>query len=320
VNFKQYKQFWFLLIKLSIIFGAGYFIYNRIATEDLFQSKELLALIKDTLFKDRKTISILLSFTLLNWFFEILKWQTLVSSVKNISFYKALFQSFSSHTLSIITPFKAGEYGGKALFYNKSLQKKILLLNLVGNLAQLLLTISLGTLGLVFFITHFNITISPHKIRRIGYVIAFLILAIFSTKNKFTSKKEGYYQRIIGFFKNLSFSVKSKIFCYSCIRYVIFSHQFYYLLIVFHVEVPYLTAMMLIFSMYFIATMLPVFSLFDFVIKGSIAMYLFSFVKADDTTIIIISTIMWILNFALPALVGSYFILIFKPKYKSKFA
>jgi len=320
VKFKQYKQFWFLLIKLSIVFGAGFFIYQRLRTNELWRSEVLIEQLKTFYFFNWKTLLLLFTMTVLNWFFEILKWQTLVSTVRNISFYEALSQSLSSHTLSIITPFKAGEYGGKALFYSKPLQKRILLLNLVGNMAQLLLTISLGIIGLVFFVTHFNISISPHKMRRIGFVIAFLILAVFSTKNSYTSKKEGYYQRTIRFFKNLSFSIKSKTLCYSCIRYVIFSHQFYYLLVVFHVEVPYLTAMMLIFSMYFIATMVPVFSLFDFVIKGSIALYLFFFVAADETTIIIISTLMWLLNFALPALVGSYFVLVFNPNYKSKFA
>ena len=319
MNFKQYKQFWFLLLKLSIIFGAGYYIYGQIVANTIFQTKEVLEFAKTTLFDDWKIGLALLSFTLLNWFFEILKWKTLVSSIQSISFFEAFSQCLSAHTLSIITPFKAGEYGGKALYYASSQQKKVLFLNFIGNAIQLLLTISFGTIGLFFFITHFSIHISLHRLRRVGYVIAFLILALFSTKKRFI-KKGSNYQRALTFFNNLSNTVKLKTLLFSSLRYVLFSHQFYFLLVVFNVDVFYTTAMMLIFSMYFIATLLPVFSLFDFVLKGSIAIYLFSFVQANDMHILLISTLMWFLNFIIPALIGSYYILVFKPKYKSKFA
>lgn len=314
VKFKLYKQFWFLLIKLSIVFGAGFFIYQRLRTNELWQSEVLFEQLETLFYSNWKSLFLLFTMSFINWFFEILKWQTLVKSVQNISFYKALSQSLSSHTLSLITPFKVGEYGGKALYFPKNLRKKVLVLNLIGNLAQLLVTLLVGLVGLYYFFTHFNVTINPHKIRRIGYVVAFIILAFFSVQKM---KKSAYYRRAILFYSKLEWTIKFKTLFYSLVRYLVFSHQFYLLLHIFNTGIPYPTAMMLIFSMYFIATMLPVISLFDFVIKGSIAIYLFSFVQVNELTIVLISTLLWFLNFALPALVGSYFVLIFKPNYKS---
>ena len=314
MKFKQYKQFWFLLIKLSIVFGASFFIYQRLRTNELWQTNVLFEQLETLFFSNWTTLLLIFIMTVVNWLFEILKWQTLVKSIQNVSFYKALSQSLSSHTLSLITPFKAGEYGGKVLYFPKKIRNKVLVLNLIGNLTQLLVTLLAGLVGLYYFSTHFNVTINPHKIRRIGYILAFLILALFSAKK---TKKSVYYQRAISFFISLDWNIKFKTLFYSSVRYLVFSHQFYLLLLIFDTGIPYLTVMMLVFSMYFIATTLPVISLFDFVIKGSIAIYLFSFIQVNEMTIVLITSILWMLNFALPALVGSYFVLIFNPDYKS---
>lgn len=313
VKFKQYKKIWFLVIKLSIVFGASFFIYKRLSREHTFHSGAFLVLIKRHLLTDWRIVFSLLSLTCINWLLEILKWKKLVSTIDKLSFYNALTQSLSSHTLSILTPFKAGEYGGKALYYTKNLRKRIVSLTFVGNLAQLIITIFIGLVSFVFVIRIFDIAISPHKIRRIGSFIALLLLALFSSNRLFKNKKEGFYQRTATFFGNLPKSVARTTVLLSLLRYLVFSHQFYFLLTIFNIDIPYLTAMMLIFSMYFIATMIPVFSLFDFVIKGSIALYLFSFLQVNELTIVLISTLMWLLNFALPAFIGSYFVLLYKP-------
>lgn len=310
VKFKQYKQLWYLVIKLSIVLGAGFFIYKQITANNQLQSKAVLDSITQALFHDWWLLPVLLGMTLFNWLFEIYKWKELVNSVLPISFFQALTQSLSSHTLALITPFKAGEYGGKALYYEKSLRKKVIFLNFAGNLAQLIVTLSIGIIGVVFIFNHFEIEIHPYKIRRLGYVIVFLLLAFFVAKNIFHSREK---KPVFKFFKNIPKTSKFKIFLLAGLRYLLFSHQFYFLLVFFSIEVPYLTAMMLIFSIYFIATMLPVFSLFDFVIKGSIGIYLFSFLQVDEITIMIISTLLWLLNYVLPALMGSYFVLVFKP-------
>ena len=88
-----------------------------------------------------------------------------------------------------------------------------------------------------------------------------------------------------------------------------FSHQFYFLLLLFGVEVEYLQVMPLIFSMYLLASIIPSLTIFDWAIKGSIAVWLFSFLSVNELTIITITTVMWLLNFGIPALLGGVFVL-----------
>jgi len=62
-------------------------------------------------------ISFILLLSVLNRFFEILKWQNLVSILKPISIFEATNQALSSLTAGLFTPNGIGEYAAKALFF-----------------------------------------------------------------------------------------------------------------------------------------------------------------------------------------------------------
>jgi hypothetical protein len=53
-------------------------------------------------------------------------------------------------------------------------------------------------------------------------------------------------------------------------------------------------------------------SLFDVVIKSSVAIWVFGFFNANELDILTIVMIMWTYNFVLPSLLGSYYVLTFK--------
>ncbi len=302
-----------MLIKLAIVFGAGYFIYQRVFHSSSISFETFVNQIKVYLFKTNWIMPLLIGMTLINWFFEILKWKLLVNTIKKIAFFEAARQSLSSHTLSLFTPFKLGEYGGKALYFQKHQRNRIWLLNLGGNPIQLFMTLFFGIIGLAYFINTFEVNIHPHKLRRIVYALVMIIVLIFGgVKVTNRNQKGNYYKRLLSFLKKQSNRSLGVLISVSLLRYLIFSHQFYFLVLIFGIEIPYTTAMMLIFTMYFLATLLPTINLFDFVIKGSIAIYLFSFLNIEGISIISISMIMWLLNFALPAIIGSYYILTFK--------
>ena len=302
-----------MLIKLSIVFGAGFFIYKQTFYTREISVDELVIQIKTYLLQSNWIILALITMTLINWVLEILKWKLLVHSIQKISFLAAAKQSLSSHTVSLVTPFKLGEYGGKVLYFQKSKRKKIWLLNLGGDFTQLVMTLLFGIIGFAYFINTFEVPIHLHKLRTIAYLLAMLLL-IFLGGFKVSSRypKANYYTRLVTFIRQQSYKSLGLLLFLSFLRYLVFSHQFYFLIWVFEIEIAYATAMMLLFTMYFLARLLPTIYLFDFVIKGSIAIYLFSFLQIDETSILSIATIMWLLNFAVPALLGSYFVLVSK--------
>jgi hypothetical protein len=97
-------------------------------------------------------------------------------------------------------------------------------------------------------------------------------------------------------------------------RYLVFSHQYYFLFLAFDVDLPYLMLMSAITSVYFLASSLPTFQFLDFAVKGSVAVYFLSLLGVNQWIVVFITTLMWFLNVVLPVVFGSYFVLNFKIK------
>ena len=307
------KQFLFVLIKLSIVVGAFYFIYSKLTENEQMRLSDFLAFLKENNAFSPKSIIFLVILSTFNWFFEILKWKTLVKTIKKISFRDALEQSLGGLTASIITPNRIGDYGAKAIYYNKPLRKRIVLLNLLGNISQMTVTTCFGIIGLLIFVNRYQIEIDYYKLMKLATIL--ILISVFAvlgiSQNRFRIK--GYsINLLLDFFKSVPLKVHISNLMLALIRYLIFSFQFYYLMTMLGVEVEYTKAMVLITSMYFLASIVPTISIFDVVIKGSVAVFLFGYVQVNELTILSIITLMWLLNFAIPSLFGSYYVLNFK--------
>ena len=306
------KQFFFFLIKLAIIVGAFYFIYDKLAHNKQLDFNSFIDQLEGKVFKSTSTIFILLGFSIANWCFEILKWYNLASTQKKLSFYDSFQQSLGSLTASLITPNRIGEYGAKAIYYKKGIRRKIMLLNLLSNMAQMSITLVLGLIGLIYFFYHFNVELEVYRFRRVAYLLVVVMVLIIGGTLKGAKKIRGFYiDKIIDFIKNLPLSTHFLNIGYSLIRYLIFSHQFYFLLKLFGIESDYISLMALISSMYLLASLVPGLALFDWLIKGSVALWVFSFIGANELYMVSIILLMWVLNFGLPSIIGSYFVLNF---------
>lgn len=307
------KQFLFVLIKLSIVVGAFYFIYSRLTENEQMRLSDFLAFLKENNTFSAKNIIFLILLSIFNWFFEILKWRVLVKTLKSISFRDALEQSLAGLTASLITPNRIGDYGAKAIYYGKPHRKRIVLLNLAGNMSQMAITTIFGVIGLVIFINRYQIEVDYYKLAQLGTILILVsAFAIFGIKQKKFSIKGYSINRIIEFIKTMPLKTHFLNLSLALIRYLIFSFQFYYLLTLFGVEVEYSKAMVVITSMYLLASIVPSITIFDVVIKGSVAVFLFDFVQVNELTVLSIITLMWLLNFAIPSVFGSYFVLNFK--------
>jgi hypothetical protein len=297
------KQLLVLLIKLLIVGGAFYFIYNQIAHNN--QLNWVLFLEKFNKNKSFLGIVFILLLSFLNRFFEILKWQNLVSYIHKISLFDAIKQVLGALTAGLFTPNGIGEYAGKALFFEKSQTKNIVFLNLICNGIQLILSVVFGIFGLLY------LGYGKWVVLLLVVIFGFLVL-VFSLKKV---KIKGYsITDLIFKINEIPKSIYRKNNYLAVCRYLIFSHQYYFLFLAFDVQLPYFTLMATISTVYFLASSLPTFQFLDFAVKGSVAVYFFGLFGVNEWIVIFISTLMWFLNVVLPVLIGSYFVLVFKPK------
>jgi hypothetical protein len=259
-----------------------------------------------------RNITFLFLLTFFNWFFEILKWKSLVSPVIIISFKKAVQQCLGALTASLLTPNRIGEYGAKAIYFKSANRKQIMLINLFGNMSQMAVTTLFGIIGIYFFMENYPLYMDfINQIQIIVMTIFTLILIIYGIHKSNIRIQNFTISKLKSFIIHFPKKILLTSFLLSLSRYLIFSFQFYYLLHVFGVNLSYFESMTIISTMYFLASVIPSFFIFDVIIKGSIAVYLFSFSGVNDLIVISVVTLMWLFNVVLPSIVGSYHVLHF---------
>jgi hypothetical protein len=290
------------LLKYAIVILAFYFIYNQ-----LQNSNFIWTYFKNNLL-EKFTLPVVLSLLLLsfiNHFLEILKWKNLVSFILPITIYEATKQVLASLTAGTVTPNGIGEYAGKALYFDKAETKIIIFLNLVCNGIQMTFTIIFGILGL-FLLGYYKLGCT------ISAIGAALFLFVYVTKN---IKIKAYSINVL---KNKLQEIPKKIhqknIALGFLRYITFSHQYYFLFLLLGIDLPYSALIATVAIVYLLASFLPSFQLFDFAVKGSVALYFFGKYNINEWIIIFVSTMMWFLNIVIPVILGSFYVLNFKPK------
>ena len=306
------KQFLILLLKLLIVGGAFYFIYDRLASEEQLSWLQFQQLLTEK--ASVTSVFIILLFSFLNRYVEILKWQNLVAVIRPITIGESTKQVLGALTLALFTPNGIGEYAGKALFFEKENTKKVLFLNLICNGIQMALTVIFGTFGLLYFNANYNI-LTPKTVLVISFISFLIFLFLFFLK-KINIK--GYsLEKLIHKINKIPKAIHQKNIVLAIIRYFIFSHQYYFLFLLLDVQLPYVLLMATITSVYFLASSLPSFQFLDFAVKGSVAVFFFGKLGVNEWIVVFISTLMWFLNTVLPVIIGSYFVFTFKTQWKS---
>ncbi|WP_396177178.1 hypothetical protein [Flavobacterium sp.] len=297
------KQFLVFLAKLLIVGGALYFIYNQLVHNEKLDWNQFLALLERK--KSIAGIAFILSLSFLNRFLEILKWQNLAQKLQPISLSKATEQVLAALTAGLFTPNGIGEYAGKALYFPKKNTGEVVFLNLICNGIQMILSILFGIVGLL--ILGYWLEVGILLLVVLGLGLLFFLLKKITIKgyslNQFFEKINALPKKMHQ--RNLVLAV---------LRYLTFSHQYYFLFLAFDVNMPYFTLMGTIAAVYFLASSLPTFQFLDFAVKGGVSVYFFGILGINEWIIVFISMLMWFLNIVLPVLAGSVYVFRFKPQ------
>ncbi len=253
-------------------------------------------------------ILILCVFSFFNWFGEIYKWKILS---KDISLLESSRQVLISHGLSIFTPNKVGEYGGKCMFYPLNESHKVIAATSIGHVCQFGATVIFGCIGLIF-ISRIPMFEFDHN------YLWVLPLTLFGFLVVFVNKKLKYHiLKIAKTIHKTSKLVLAKVFLCSVFRYVIFSHQFLFLLWALTIEIQYIDGLSIIFVTYLFSSVIPSFALADSLVKGSMAVTLFSFLGQPHHSVLVTVVLMWLFNTMIPAVLGYMLLFKWKPKFST---
>lgn len=295
------KQFGVFIIKLLIVIAAFYFIYHQLANNTKLDWDKFLVLFRKN--QSVAGISFLLFLSFWNRYFEILKWQNLAQEVKVISKLEATKQVLAALTLGVFTPVGVGEYVGKALYFEKKDAKKIVFLNLICNGIQVLVTGLFGLIGMVML---------GYYYWSILLILSCVLVILISFFTKRILIQGHSIENFISSINAIPKKIHHKNILLGLCRYLVFSHQYYFLFVAFDVNLPYLTLMATITTVYLLASIIPSFQFLDFTLKGSLAIYFFGKLGVNEWVTVFVTTLMWFLNIVLPVIIGSYYVIVFK--------
>lgn len=177
-------------------------------------------------------------------------------------------------------------------------------------MAQLGATLVFGSIGLILFLFQYEASFVNDNLHLIIIptivILSVVIFVLIRSKIEF---KGFSIKRIISFIVAMPIKIHFRTLLYAVVRYFIFSFQFYYLLLILGVNLGYLNTMIIITTVYLLSSVIPVVNTLDVIVKGSVALYLFSFSGVNELTVLYATTVMWILNMVLPSLPGSLYVL-----------
>ncbi len=305
-----FKIFKMLIIIISIAYIV-YKLYNEQlngATFDYFKRFNL---------NDIFVIAFVLLLSLLNWTTESFKFKFLIKSFQYLKLTMALKAVLAGITVSIFTPRRVGEFGGRIFVLDTKNRVSGIFATLLGNLSQLLVTLLVGIIFLPLYLSHNkDIMLGGNNLSyfivSLVVVIAMLLIVYFNVskagklfiKVRFLNK----YVDFIEFIKQYRIIDLIEYLALSLTRYVVFTFQFFILLKLFGIEISYIEAIIGVSQMYLIMAILPTFALAELGVRGSVAVWIFSSISNSASGIIAASVSLWIINLALPALFGTWFL------------
>lgn len=339
-NLKKIYQTISWLLKFFIIAGAIIFLYDEIFRDkDVSDIRRgLKAMIESPI--EYGMLSFVLALMPLNWLLEAYKWKILIDKIEVISLLRSLKAVFSGITVSVFTPNRIGEYGGRIFHLQTGDRIKAVLVTIIGSWGQLTVTVCAGLVGLAFYVPQFTHYLWQHYAKLVGLtfyipqftdvgiylsdlqlvifgifcvvvivliVLLYLNIRIFS---KITAKWKwlGRYVAYSEVFNMYNSYHLGELLFASLARYFVFTLQFYLLLKIFGVNVNYAESMMMISIIYLVMAGIPTIAIAELGVRGSIAVFIFGAITDQSVGIIAASFALWLINIAIPAGIGTFFV------------
>ncbi|MFT5877489.1 MAG: uncharacterized membrane protein YbhN (UPF0104 family) [Salibacteraceae bacterium] len=318
---KKNKLFRYLgmFLKVLMLVLTFWFIYDRIfSTKNL---AEITSYFESHLVYGPNLWLLVLAISLMlaNWGLETLKWRYLILKIERISFFTAFKAVLSGVTVSVFTPNRIGEYAGRVVYINKGDRIKAALITVISSLSQLLITLLVGAFCLLFYFESYQSEVIGSLSIYIGiqlYVVFFVLviltfintsfLSILLSRIKFLA---GRFQKYIEVFGYYSQGDLLKILGISFLRFLVFSTQYYLLLVFFDVDLEFTEALVLI-PVYFITlTAIPTITLAELGVREVVAISVFSVAATNEIGMVSTSFAIWLINLAVPAILGIFFVL-----------
>lgn len=261
-----------------------------------------------------------------NWGIEARKWQLLMNAIQPMTFITAFKSVLCGVTFSLNTPNRIGEYGGRILFVKDGNRIKAIALSIAGGMAQLIITMVMGCLGLTYLLFTMDasellmgISVFWIRIFLCGSIFGTIIFIFFFFRLSWLIRLleklpyAGRFSKYINVLETFDAKVLLRLLSLSMFRYIVFVLQYIFMLQLVQVEQSVWSGFWIITVMFWIMAIIPSFAIADLGIRGTVAKTLFYY-SSNTIGILTVTFGIWFINLFIPALIGSLLILGIKIK------
>jgi len=276
-------------------------IYNKVAhNENLNQySADIKIQFEKVTFLEW---AVLLLLFLGNYLMEAIKWQNLLASWSPISIFKSYKSVLIGQAFAFFTPARSGDYVGRILLLPPGSKMKGVAQLAWSSYAQLIITISIGSIALFF-----NLPFFP-------WIKWFMPLGLIAAL--FVYFHPGQFKGWLNKINQLQIENKLKLnlLGLSFLKYMIFVLQYTWAVKMLNIPIAPIDLWIALGVLFLLLSIIPSISLTDLVIRGQIIVVLLEPYYNNSLMLICLSTIIWAVNFLLPAIIGAFLLINFRIK------
>ena len=259
---------------------------------------------------------------LLNWGLEARKWQLLLQPLQPLSFYNCFKSVLAGCSITMLTPNRVGEYGGRILFVKEENRLDAIPLTILGSVSQLFITLFMGTAGLIY-LKYFST--DQQLFNSLPVYAENILLYISSSATVFFMLIYFRVSLLVKVLNNIKFLKKAtshilllntfsrkqllRILFLSFLRYMVFILQFVLLLQIMQVQISFFTCFRLLTIFYLIMAIAPTIGFTELPIRAAAILEILQPYSNNLLGMQAASLGIWIINLVIPAIVGSLLIL-----------
>lgn len=251
----------------------------------------------------------------INWWLESRKWQRLLRPFWRVSSWQAFRAVASGITLSLFTPNRVGDYGGRILAVPARHNWHAAIATMAGNLAQVLALFTGGLIGALYYLEVQGglprlLLSSFWWILLLGIGIAYLVffnlhwLALAFRALPIPRK----WLKPVLMIRQFNRRQLGESLLLASLRYVVYCLQYYLMIRFFGIEAPLPAALSGIAAIFLFQATVPLPPVAALLARGEAALLIWEPFTSNELSILGATFGLFILNLALPALLGVMFI------------
>ncbi|MGN0033779.1 MAG: hypothetical protein ACI358_08415 [Candidatus Limimorpha sp.] len=306
------------MIKIIILVAGCWVLYEKIFRNS--DVDKMWASVTDSLSSWYSLSLMLLSLLLMpiNISLEAIKWRKSVLPVEHISFKNAFVAVFTGIMSGMLFPNRTGDFLGRVFVLERASRVKAAMLTFVGNIAQMVVTTTLGFIALIIIYAKDNVilfSLIAATIVTLELLLFFNIHVIKYLQIIIPSRWKKHTEKYVSIFSCFSHKDLFIILMTALAKYLVYSFQFVLLIWAFDVPLSYFNAMIPIMLTYLLMTIIPFITITEIAVRGSVCLFVFEKwlnllnINASFSMMVFsASTLLWIFNLAIPAVIGLFFI------------